>query len=71
LVLNIGSGDEAISLCKKRGLKNAQKGDLNTWEPPAETYDVIVSNDVIYISTIEDDMAVVGKFHQALKKKES
>ena len=58
---------EAISLCKKRGLKNAQIGDLNTWEPPQDFYDVIVSNDVIYISTIEDDMAVVRKFHQALK----
>ena len=64
----IDHAEEAISLCKKRGLKNAQKGDLNTWDPPTETYDVIISNDVIYISTIEDDMAVVGKFHRALKK---
>jgi SAM-dependent methyltransferase len=60
--------EEAISLCKKRGLKNVQKGDLNTWEPPVEAYDVIISNDVIYISTIADDMAVVAKFHRALKK---
>jgi 2-polyprenyl-3-methyl-5-hydroxy-6-metoxy-1,4-benzoquinol methylase len=68
IIEGIDHSEEAISLCKKRGLKNAQKGDLNTWEPPAETYDVIISNDVIYISTIEDDMAVVEKFHQALKK---
>jgi hypothetical protein len=60
--------EEAISLCKKRGLKNVQKGDLNTWEPLLEAYYVIISNDVIYISTIEDDMAVVGKFHRALKE---
>jgi 2-polyprenyl-3-methyl-5-hydroxy-6-metoxy-1,4-benzoquinol methylase len=60
--------EEAVALCKERGLKNAKKEDLNTWNPPTEYYDIIVNNDVIYISTIEDDMAVVGKFHQALKK---
>ena len=68
IVEGIDYWEEAISLCKERGLKNLQIRDLNTWEPPAETYDVIISNDVIYISTIEDDMAVVGKFHRALKK---
>jgi len=68
IVEGIDHGQEAISLCKKRGLKNVQKGDLNTWEPTAETFDIIISNDVIYISTIEDDMAVVEKFHRALKK---
>jgi SAM-dependent methyltransferase len=68
IVEGIDHWQEAISLCKKRGLKNVQKGDLNTWDPPADTYDVIISNDVIYISTIEDDMAVVGKFHRGLKQ---
>ncbi|MGD2087516.1 MAG: class I SAM-dependent methyltransferase [Candidatus Aminicenantes bacterium] len=68
IVEGIDHWEEAIFLCKKRGLKNIQKGDLNTWEPPAEVYDVIISNDVIYISTIADDMAVVEKFHRALKK---
>lgn len=68
IVEGIDHWEEAIVLCKKRGLKNVQKGDLNTWEPPVETYDVIISNDVIYISTIEDDMVVVNKFHRALKR---
>jgi len=68
IVEGIDHGQEAISLCKKRGLKNVKREDLNTWEPPTGAYDVIISNDVIYISTIEDDMAVVEKFHQALKK---
>jgi SAM-dependent methyltransferase len=68
IVEGIDHWQEAISLCKKRGLKNVQKGDLNTWDPPADTYDVIISNDVIYISTIKDDMAVVGKFHRGLKQ---
>jgi SAM-dependent methyltransferase len=59
---------EAVALCQERGLKNARLGDLNTWQPPPGQYDVIVSHDVIYISTIEDDMAVVGKFLEALKQ---
>ena len=68
IVAGIDDGEEAISLCKKRGLKNVQKEDLNTWEQPADAYDVIISNDVIYISTIADDMAVAEKFHRALKR---
>lgn len=68
IVEGMDYSEEAISLCRKRGLRNAQKGDLNKWEPPAETYDVIISNDVICVSAIEDDMAVVEKFHRALKR---
>lgn len=64
----IDYSEEAIALCKKRGLENARIGDLNTWDAPWDSYDIIVSNDVIYISMIEDDMAVVEKFHRALKR---
>jgi 2-polyprenyl-3-methyl-5-hydroxy-6-metoxy-1,4-benzoquinol methylase len=67
-VEGIDHSQEAVALCKERGLTNARIGDLNTWEPPSEKYDVIVSHDVIYISTIADDMAVAQKFQRALKK---
>jgi SAM-dependent methyltransferase len=63
----IDFSEDAVNLCKKRGLENVLKDDLNSWAAPAEIYDVIISNDVIYNSGVEDDMAVVGKFHQALK----
>jgi 2-polyprenyl-3-methyl-5-hydroxy-6-metoxy-1,4-benzoquinol methylase len=66
-VEGIDFSEDAVNLCKKRGLENVHRDDLNTWAAPAEIYDVIISNDVIYNSGVEDDMAVVGKFHRALK----
>lgn len=64
----IDYSNEAIQLCKERGLKHVKQGDLNTWQPSAETYDVIISNDVICTSGVKDDVAVMGKFYRALKK---
>ncbi|NIN42613.1 MAG: methyltransferase domain-containing protein [Candidatus Aminicenantes bacterium] len=66
-VEGIDYSEDAVNLCKNRGLENVRRDDLNTWAAPAEIYDVIISNDVIYNSGVEDDMAVVGKFHWALK----
>jgi len=60
--------DQAISFCKQRGLTQAKTGDLNTWDPPTGLYHIITSNDVIYNAGVKDDMAVVEKFHQALKE---
>ena len=59
---------DAVSLCKERGLKCVEIGDLNTWNPPAESWDIIVSNDVICTSGVEDDLAVIETFYRALKK---
>lgn len=58
---------EAIALCRQRGLQNVETGDLNLWNSPPDVYDVIISNDVICTSGVEDDMAVIRKFHAALK----
>jgi 2-polyprenyl-3-methyl-5-hydroxy-6-metoxy-1,4-benzoquinol methylase len=67
-VEGIDYSSEAISLCKQRGLGHAWLEDLNTWDSPTEAYDIIISNDVIYNSGVKNDMAVVKKFHRALKK---
>jgi SAM-dependent methyltransferase len=66
-VEGIDFSEDALRLCKQRGLTMVQFGDLNTMKLPGNTYDVIISNDVIYHAMIEDDMAVVKKFHQSLK----
>lgn len=58
---------EAITLCRERGLQRVETGDLNLWEPPPNTYDVIISNDVICTSGVVDDLAVIRKFYNALK----
>ncbi|MCX6583323.1 MAG: class I SAM-dependent methyltransferase [Candidatus Aminicenantes bacterium] len=58
---------EAIALCRKRGLRRVETCDLNLWESPPDVYDVIISNDVICTSGVTDDLAVLRKFHTALK----
>lgn len=67
-VVGIDYSEEAVALCKERGLENAGQGDLNKWEPRDGVYDVIISNDVICTSGIDDDMEVITKFAKALKK---
>ena len=66
-VEGIDYSDDAVDLCKKRGLTDVRVGDLNTWSPPSGAYHVIISNDVICTSGVEDDMAVAATFYRALK----
>jgi SAM-dependent methyltransferase len=66
-VTGIDLSEDAIALCRERGVKNAATGDLNTWDGEPDYYDVIISNDVIYNAGVEDDNAVVRKFYRALK----
>lgn len=68
IVEGIDYSADAVALCKERGLQRVEQGDLNSWNPPAEMADVIISNDVICTSGVEDDMAVVKTFYRALKK---
>jgi 2-polyprenyl-3-methyl-5-hydroxy-6-metoxy-1,4-benzoquinol methylase len=67
IVEGIDYSEEAVNLCSNRGLSNARIGDLNTWNPSPETYHVIISSDVICISGVENDTAVVEKLYRALK----
>jgi 2-polyprenyl-3-methyl-5-hydroxy-6-metoxy-1,4-benzoquinol methylase len=59
--------EEALNFCKKRGLTNVFRQDLNTWQPPLEKYDVIISLDVLYhVNVISEDESY-QKFLSALK----
>lgn len=60
---------EAIGFCADRGLKNLSSEDLNTWKPQPSRYDLIVSNDVLSDAGIDAELALVQKFHSALKPK--
>lgn len=66
-VEGIDYSPDAVSFCNQRGLKNTAVGDLNDWTPPEDKYDIIISNDVICTTGVEDDRAVMEKFHKALK----
>jgi len=59
---------DAIGFAKKRGLENIEIGDLNHYNAGKDIYDVIVCIDVLYHSGIQNDLAVVEKLRQALKK---
>lgn len=58
---------EAVRWCLQRGLGNVSLEDLNIWEAPESSYDIIVSNDVICCSEVGSDLAVLKMFRAALK----
>lgn len=57
----------AVGFCRKRGLERVRLADLNDVDLPPEAYDLVVSLDVLYHSWIADDVAVMRRFHRALK----
>lgn len=59
--------EEAVRLCRQRGLENVQQGSLNDWSPPREAYDVITCIDVLSHAGVISDGGVLIKFHEALK----
>jgi len=67
-VSGIDYSADAIGFAEKRGLKNIELGDLNEYNFKNDSYDVIVCLDVLYHTGILNDLAVVEKFHHALKK---
>lgn len=58
---------EALELCRTRGLKSVFQADLNSVSFRSSHYDVITSIDTLYHLGIDDELAVLKKFHGALK----
>jgi len=58
--------EDALALCRQRGLDNVFRADLNSLELPRDRYDVITSIDTLYHNWIADDAAVVARFHRGL-----
>lgn len=61
------ASDEAIQLCRQRGISNVYQADLNTLELKPAAFDVITSIDVIYHTGVEDDIAVMRRLLNGLK----
>jgi SAM-dependent methyltransferase len=59
--------DNALSFCRKRGLKNAILVDLNKWHATENQFDYIISLDVVSDQGIKDDRFILEKFHKTLK----
>ncbi|WP_045219574.1 class I SAM-dependent methyltransferase [Desulfonatronum thioautotrophicum] len=58
---------EAVAFCRKNGLNNARCQDLNEWTPLEQTFDVILSLDVLYHAAVSSDSDVIRAFHFALR----
>lgn len=68
LVYGIDHSEDAVSFAKKRGLDHIFIGDLNDYCFEEDSYDSVICLDVLYHTAIKDDLMVVKKFYDALKK---
>ena len=59
--------DDALECCRERGLTDVFKADLNSAVFSSAAYDVVTSIDTLYHRAIEDESAVLSRFHDALK----
>lgn len=66
-VSGIDFSEDAVYYSHQRGMDNVERDDLNNWTAKT-SYDLIVSLDVLYHAGIEDDLAVLQKFYNALEK---
>lgn len=67
-ITGIDYSADAVSFAKKRGLNNVEIGDLNDYSFEKDTYDAVICLDVLYHTGIRNDLEVVEKFYQSLKK---
>lgn len=66
-VYGIDISEEALSLCKKRGLNRLTQASINHMPFKEGTFDMIVSHDVICHTAVKDDNKVISEFHRLLK----
>lgn len=59
--------EEALRLCRLRGIRSVYQADLNDLELEPEGYDVITSIDVLYHRAVVDDGAVLRRLRNGLK----
>jgi ubiquinone/menaquinone biosynthesis C-methylase UbiE len=59
----------ALDFCKKRGLKNLFRGNIQSLPFAAESFDVIVCSSVLYHQWVTDVRNSLCEFHRVLKPK--
>lgn len=59
--------EEAMRLCRLRGLSDVYQGDLNSLELEDEAFDVVTSIDVLYHTNVTSDVAVMRRLRSGLK----
>ncbi len=63
----IDFSEEGLKFCRLNGLENVARADLNDWTAPENSYDVIVSLDVLCQTEIRSDRQCLEQFYKALK----
>lgn len=63
----IDYSEDAVAFCNRNNLQDVCRQDLNDWHPPLNTYDIVVSLDVLCHGAILDPQEIFRKFSQALK----
>lgn len=66
-VEGLDTSEEALRLCRGRGLDRVCLADLDVLEPPLDRYDAIALIDVLYHAGVTDDVAVMRRLGAALR----
>lgn len=60
--------DDALRLCRKRGLNKVIKANINDWGSSPKTYDLITSMDVLCHEWVRDEIKVLRNLAGGLKE---
>ena len=66
-VEGIDFSKDAIAFCHKRGLEKVYKADINTWSPTPNSFDLIVSMDVLCHKWVRDEIKALKSLANGLK----
>jgi len=66
-VEGIDYSEDAIAFCHKRGLEKVFKADINNWIPTPNSFDLIVSMDVLCHKWVHDEIRVLKTLAGGLK----
>lgn len=64
----IDISETAIGYCQERGLKKIAKASISTLPFREESFDLVVSTDVLYHRAVKDDTESINEIYRVLKK---
>lgn len=66
-VVGVDVADEALALCRRRDLTALARGSIERLPFASDSFDLLVSFDVIYHKAVEDDLLALREFWRVLK----
>ncbi|MBU1061153.1 MAG: class I SAM-dependent methyltransferase [Candidatus Omnitrophica bacterium] len=65
-VYGVDSSEEALTFCKREGLRNLKKAKIENTQYPAETFDLVLGLDIL--EHCDDDLAALREIFRICKK---